>query len=139
MSLYATHKEVKFGVGDTIKVSQAVKEGDKQRSQTFEGMVIKIKGSGSGKSFTVRRLGSAQVGIERIFPLFSPVVESVVVVRPGTVGVKRSKLYYTRDKSKKEVDKIYSRTNKRTQAKEAAKKSAAKAVKKTTKKDNPKK
>ncbi len=116
MAIKATHKEQTFGVGDAVRVWQKVKEGDKFRLQAFEGMVIGIKGRGTGKSFTVRRVGAAQVGIEKIFPIESPVIDKIEVVRKGTAGVTRSKLYYTRHKAKKEIEEIYSRSVRRTRA-----------------------
>jgi large subunit ribosomal protein L19 len=109
MALTAEIKGSTFGVGDTVKVYQKVKEGEKTRLQVFEGIVIAIKGRGSTKTFTVRRIGEAQIGIERIFPLNSPNVERVQVVKSGLAGVRHSKLYFIRDKSKREVDKIFKR------------------------------
>lgn len=111
MSIKATHKEVPFGVGDRIKVFQKVKEGDKVRSQIFEGMVLSIKGRDENRSFTVRRIGTGQIGIERIFPLFSPNIDKIQVTKKGVEGVRRAKLYYTRDISRREVEKIYSRSS----------------------------
>jgi large subunit ribosomal protein L19 len=111
MALIAVHKDITFGVGDRIKVFQKLKEGDKARLQAFEGMVIGIKGREENKSFTVRRIGAQQIGIERIFPLVSPSIEKIEVVKKGTEGVRHAKLYYTRDKSHREVEKIYSRTS----------------------------
>ncbi len=131
MALTATIGETKFGVGDTVRVSQKIVEGDKQRLQIFEGMVIKIKGHGELKTFTVRRIGSQKIGIERIFPINSPVIEKVSVVRQGTRGVRRAKLYYTRDKSAREIEKIYSRAKEREKAKQETKKSKAKPKSKT--------
>ena len=84
-----------FSVGDTVKVSVNIREGERERIQMFEGTVIAIKGSGISKTFTVRRL-SYGVGIERVFPLHSPNVESVQVIRSGKV--RRAKLYYLRDR-----------------------------------------
>lgn len=98
-------------MGDRIKVFQKIKEGDKTRTQIFEGMVIGIKGRQENKSFTVRRIGVAQVGIERIFPLGSPTIDKIEVVKKGGSGIRRAKLYYTRKKSRREVEKIYSRTS----------------------------
>lgn len=115
MAIKTKHNEQEFGVGDTVKVWQKIKEGDKTRLQAFEGMVIGIKGRGTGKSFTVRRIGEAKIGIEKIFPLKSPVVDKIEVVRQGVKGVKRAKLYYTRRKAKKEVEEIYSRNIRRSQ------------------------
>jgi large subunit ribosomal protein L19 len=109
MALKATHKEINFGVGDEVKVFLKVKEGEKTRSQIFDGMVIGIKGRDSGKSFTVRKIGAAKVGIEMIFPINTPSLEKIEVVRHGTEGVQHAKLYYTRNKSSREIEKIYSR------------------------------
>ena len=85
----------KFNVGDTVKVSVNIREGERERIQMFEGTVIAIKGSGISKTFTVRRL-SYGVGVERVFPLHSPNVKDVQVIRYGKV--RRSKLYYLRDR-----------------------------------------
>lgn len=85
----------KFQIGDTVKVAVKIREGSRERIQMFEGTVIAIKGFGISKTFTVRRL-SYGVGIERVFPLHSPNVESVQVIRSGKV--RRAKLYYLRDR-----------------------------------------
>ncbi|MBO4341652.1 MAG: 50S ribosomal protein L19 [Clostridia bacterium] len=82
-------------IGDTVKVSVKVKEGSKERIQVFEGTVIARRGSGVSETFTVRRL-SYGVGVERVFPVHSPNVAGVQVVRHGRV--RRSKLYYLRDR-----------------------------------------
>lgn len=111
MSLREKFKDVEFGVGDRVRVVQKIKEGEKSRSQTFEGMVIAIKGHSGSKTFTVRRIGEAQVGIERIFPLDGENIEDIKVVKEGTKGVSRAKLYYTRTKPKREIEKIYTRNN----------------------------
>ena len=84
-----------FEIGDTIKVGVNIREGDKERIQMFEGTVIARKGSGIAETFTVRRV-SYGVGVERVFPVHSPNVVSVTVVRKGRV--RRSKLYYLRDR-----------------------------------------
>lgn len=84
-----------FRPGDTVRVHIKVMEGDKERTQIFEGIVISKKGSGLSKTFTVRRIASHGIGVERIFPLHSPVVEKVEVVRRGKV--RKAKLYYLRD------------------------------------------
>lgn len=132
MALFATHKETRFGVGDTVRVNQRITDGEKTRIQTFEGMVLRIKGRENGKSFLVRRIGAQQVGIERLYPLISPIIESIEVVKHGTSGIKRSKLYYTRTKSRKEISKIQSRTARRMNEKKAsAKETHEKLVKKT--------
>ncbi len=85
----------KFSVGDTVKVSVNIREGERERIQMFEGTVIAKKGSGVAETFTVRRVAYG-VGVERVFPLHSPNVKDVQVVRYGKV--RRSKLYYLRDR-----------------------------------------
>ena len=82
-------------IGDTVKVHVKIREGEKERIQVFEGTIIARKGSGVSETFTVRRL-SYGVGVERVFPLHSPNVAKVEVVRHGRV--RRSKLYYLRDR-----------------------------------------
>ncbi|HIZ20338.1 MAG TPA: 50S ribosomal protein L19 [Firmicutes bacterium] len=84
-----------FSVGDTIRVDVKIREGDRERIQAFEGTVIAKKGSGVAETFTVRRV-SYGVGVERVFPLHSPNVAAVKVIRNGKV--RRSKLYYLRDR-----------------------------------------
>lgn len=84
-----------FNVGDTVKVDVKIKEGERERIQVFEGTVIAKKGSGISETFTVRKV-SYGFGVERIFPMHSPSVQGVKVVRKGKV--RRSKLYYLRDR-----------------------------------------
>ena len=84
-----------FGIGDTVRVDVEIREGDRERIQAFEGTVIAKRGSGVAETFTVRRV-SYGVGVERVFPLHSPNVADVKVVRYGKV--RRSKLYYLRDR-----------------------------------------
>ncbi len=81
--------------GDTVKVHVKVKEGEKERIQLFQGIVISIKGGGMRTSFTVRKVASG-VGVERIFPLNSPTIDKLEVLRHGKV--RRAKLYVLRDK-----------------------------------------
>lgn len=83
-----------FRAGDTVRVQVKVKEGDKERLQAFQGVVVARKGSGTREMFTVRKI-SGGIGVERIFPLHAPVVDRVEVVRRGRV--RRSKLYYLRN------------------------------------------
>ncbi len=82
-----------FRPGDTLKVHVRVSEGDKERVQVFQGVVIARRGGGTGESFTVRKI-SGGIGVERVFPLHSPVLDSIEVVRRGKV--RRAKLYYLR-------------------------------------------
>lgn len=113
MALTIKHKDSEFGIGDKIRVIQKIKEGDKERTQSFEGMLISIRGLGMGQTFTVRRIGVHLIGIERIFPLFSPTIERVEILKKGTKGVRSAKLFYTRGKSKKEIEKIFARAQRR--------------------------
>lgn len=108
MPLYITCKEVKFGVGDRIRVVQKIIEAEKSRQALFEGVVIAIKG-GENPSFVVRRVGEQNISIERIFPALLPSIEKIQVLKIGTPGVKHAKLYYLRSKSPREIEKIYSR------------------------------
>lgn len=82
-----------FGPGDTVKVHVKVIEGNRERIQVFEGTVIKIRGEGLSKTFTVRRI-SFGVGVERTFPLHSPKIAKIEVIRKGKV--RRARLYYLR-------------------------------------------
>lgn len=88
----------KFKSGDRIRVQVKVTEGDKERIQSYEGDVIAIKGSGIGKTFTVRKISNG-VGVERIFPFNSPKIAGVEVLKTGSV--RRAKLYYLRNLSGK--------------------------------------
>ena len=94
-------KNLKFSSGDTVKVWSKIQEKGKFRLQAFEGMVLARKhGSEAGATFTVRRVASG-VGVERIFPLYSPLVDKIEVTKHSKA--RRSKLYYIRDKAAKEV------------------------------------
>ncbi len=83
-----------FRPGDTVRVQVKVKEGDKERLQAFQGVVIARRGTGTREMFTVRKI-SGSIGVERIFPLHAPVVDRIEVLRRGRV--RRSKLYYLRN------------------------------------------
>lgn len=113
-----TKKEVPFHVGDTVRVhykliehekvagktKREVKEETHERTQVFEGIVIGIKGSGLNCMFTVRRIGAAAVGIERIFPLMSPWIKKLEVKKLGEV--RRAKLYYLRGKQGRDATRV---------------------------------
>jgi len=88
-----------FKAGDTIRVAVEIKEGDKKRIQNFEGVCIAIRGQGTGRTFTVRKIGANNVGVERIFPLYSDSIKDIQVIRRGRV--RRAKLYYLRDRKGK--------------------------------------
>lgn len=99
-----------FNVGDTIKVIVRIHEDpDKVRLHPFEGVVIARRGSGIRESFTIRKVSYGE-GIERVFPLYSPNIENIELIRPG--NVKRAKLYYLRSKVGKRATKIEERKEK---------------------------
>ena len=94
-------KNLDLRPGDTVRVWQKIKEGDKTRSQAFEGLVLARKhGTEPGATFTVRKIAEG-VGVERIFPLYSPVIEKIEILRRGRV--RRAKLYYIREKAAREA------------------------------------
>ncbi len=83
-----------FNPGDTVNIHYRVREGDKERIQQYEGVVISIRGAGASRTFTVRKI-SNNVGVERIFPVVSPYIAQVDIKKRGKV--RRAKLYYLRD------------------------------------------
>jgi large subunit ribosomal protein L19 len=97
-----------FKAGDTVKVHYKIIEGDKSRIQPYEGIVISKKGEGMSKTFTVRKIGADTVGVERIFPLFSPNIDKLEVTKVGRV--RRAKLYFLRGKKGKAATKIKEET-----------------------------
>lgn len=113
MANSAIFNEITFNVGDLIRVHQRIVEKEKkggktkkdqkvethERVQVFEGVVLAIRNKDENKSFVVRRIGSGGIGIERIFPLFSPWINKIEVKKKG--DVRRSKLYYLRNKKRK--------------------------------------
>ncbi|MCY4353099.1 MAG: 50S ribosomal protein L19 [Gemmatimonadetes bacterium] len=84
-----------FGAGDTVRVHVRVVEGEKERIQLFEGVVIQRRGEGIHATFTVRKISTGGVGVERIFPLHTPRIAKIEVLRRGKV--RRSKIYYLRN------------------------------------------
>lgn len=104
MSLKFNHQGVVASVGDTIRVHQEITEGESKRVQVFEGIVIAIKNRGRNKSFTVRKIGANNVGVEKIFPVFLPSIKKIEIKRKGKV--RRSKLYYLRNKVGKAATRI---------------------------------
>ena len=102
------NKEItSFNPGDTVKVHYRIVEGDKSRVQPFAGIVTSKKGIGASKTFTVRRIGADNIGVERIFPLFSPNIEKIEVITHGKV--RRAKLYYLRNRVGKAATKVKTR------------------------------
>jgi large subunit ribosomal protein L19 len=88
-----------FKAGDTVRVAVRIKEGNKERVQNYEGVCISIRGEGTGKTFNVRKIGANNIGVERIFPLYSESIESIELVRRGRV--RRAKLFYLRERKGK--------------------------------------
>jgi large subunit ribosomal protein L19 len=104
MSQYFKFKDQDISSGDTVAVHQEITEGDKKRIQIFEGIVIAIKNRESNKSFTVRKIGANNIGVEKIFPVLLPSIKKIEVKRKG--AVKRSKLYFLRDKIGKAATRV---------------------------------
>ena len=90
----------KFSAGDTITVSYKIKEGNKERIQNFRGVVIQLRGSGQTKTFTIRKM-SGNIGVERIFPLHSPFIDSIEVNKRGSV--RRKRIFYMRERTGKKA------------------------------------
>ena len=100
-----------FRAGDTVRVGVKVKEGNRERVQNFEGVVIARSNRGMGSNFTVRKMSFGE-GVERVFPLYSPNIDSITVVRRGVV--RRAKLYYLRGRTGKRA-RIAERRENRTE------------------------
>ncbi len=99
-----TYQDTKVSVGDTVSIHQEITEGDKKRIQIFEGLVIAIKNRGAGQSFTVRKVATGGIGVEKIFPTALPGITNIVVKRTGKV--RRSKLYFLRERTGKRATKV---------------------------------
>ena len=117
----AKRKLPEFQPGDTVRVQVRVTEGSRTRVQAYEGVVIARSGSGFQENFTVRKISYGE-GVERVFPVYSPMVEGVEIVRRGKV--RRAKLYYLRDRRGKSA-RIFESTSARTKKIEAGEREAA--------------
>jgi len=104
MAQYFEYNNNNVSIGDTVRVHQEIVEGSKKRIQIFEGIVIAIKNVASGKSFTVRKIGANGIGVEKIFPVMLGSIKNIEVKRKG--AVRRSKLYYLREKIGKAASRI---------------------------------
>ncbi|MGB9598885.1 MAG: 50S ribosomal protein L19, partial [Minisyncoccales bacterium] len=91
-----TFSSENFRVGDLVKVMQVVKDRDKERTQIFEGKIIAIRGRAPNTTFTVRKIGVNNIGVERIFPLYSPTISKIVLKK--SMPAKKAKLYHLRSK-----------------------------------------
>lgn len=98
-----------FAAGDTVRVNVKVREGERERIQAYEGVCIARAGGGINENFTVRKISFGE-GVERVFPIYSPLVDSITVVRRGKV--RRAKLYYLRDRRGKSA-RIKEKTDRR--------------------------
>lgn len=104
MAQYFTYNDTEVATGDTLRVHQEITEGDKKRVQIFEGIVIAIKNRGNGKSFTIRKIASNGIGVEKIYPVSLPSIKMIEVKRKG--NVRRSKLYFLRERIGKAATRI---------------------------------
>jgi len=104
MAISATIKDTPVHVGDLVRVHTRVVEGEKDRVQIFEGLVLGIHGRGDDRMFTVRKIATGNIGVERIFPLASPWIVKIDVKKTGRV--RRAKLNYVRAKSNRQVSQI---------------------------------
>ena len=104
MAQYFEYNQTQISTGDLIRVHQEISEGEKKRTQIFEGIVIAIKNRGVNKSFTVRKIGANGIGVEKIYPVNMPAIKEIEVRRKGKV--RRAKLYYLRDKVGKAATRI---------------------------------
>ena len=115
--LVASRAIPEFGPGDTVIVNVKVKEGDRSRVQAYEGVCIGRSGGGLNESFTVRKISYGE-GVERVFPVMSPMIDSIKVVRRGKV--RRAKLYYLRNLRGKSARIVEKKTERPQKASEAA-------------------
>ena len=106
MAISATIKDISVHVGDIIRVHTKVVEGDKERVQIFEGMLLGLRGRGDNRTFTVRKISSGNIGVERIFPFISPWITKMEVKKKG--AVRRAKINYVRHQSSRQVSQITS-------------------------------
>lgn len=104
MAISVSVNEVSVHVGDIVRVHQKILEGEKERIQIFEGMVIGIRGRDQNKTFTVRKIATGGIGVEKIFPVSTPWITRIEVKKPGSV--RRAKLTYVREQSAKQVAQI---------------------------------
>lgn len=117
MAQYFTYQDQKISVGDTIKIHQEIKDGEKTRVQIFEGIVIAIKNRQTNKSFTVRKISANSIGVEKIFPVNLPAIKKIEIKRRGQV--RRNKLYYLRERIGKSATRVKEKATNTKTAKKA--------------------
>ena len=103
MAIKITHHKSDFYIGDTVRIDYRIKEGDKERIQAFDGIIIAIKGSQLSRTFTVKKEASDKVTVERIFPIDSPWIKSITKLRSPKKKVRRAKLYFLRDPKARKI------------------------------------
>jgi len=103
MAIKITHHQKDFYVGDTVAVDYKIKEGDKERVQAFDGIIIAIKGDQSSRTFTVKKEAGDKVTVERIFPVDSPWIKSIRQLRSPKRKTRRAKLYFLRDSKARKI------------------------------------
>jgi large subunit ribosomal protein L19 len=104
MAISATIKGTPVHVGDIVRLHLRILEGEKERIQVFEGMILALRGRGENCSFTIRKIATGGIGVERIFPFESPWIAKIEIKKKG--DVRRAKLYYTRYQSARQVAQI---------------------------------
>ncbi|HRS22964.1 MAG TPA: 50S ribosomal protein L19 [Candidatus Woesebacteria bacterium] len=103
MAIKFTHSNSEFTVGDTLKVNYKIKEKEKERLQAFSGILIAIQGQGENKNIIIRKEASDGIAVERIFPINSPLVDSIKKMRSPKTKIRRAKLYYLRDPKARKI------------------------------------
>jgi len=103
MAIKFTHNDLEFFVGDTLKVNYKIKEKDKERVQAFDGILIAIQGMGDNKNIVIKKEASDGITVERIFPLNSPLIDSIKKLRSPKTKIRRAKLYYLRDSKARKI------------------------------------
>lgn len=136
MAIRAKIKDVSFSVGDTLAIHLKVVEEKKTRTQIFEGVVIGIKGHQETKSFTVRKIATGHIGVEKIWPILCPSIEKIEVKKRGQV--RRAKLYYLRDRKGRAALKIKEIKEEPQNAKPKSKSKAGKSRRRVSKKTSSK-
>ncbi len=103
MAIKFTHNNLEFFVGDTLRVNYKIKEKDKERIQAFEGILIAIQGTGENKNIVIKKEASDGITVERIFPISSPLIDSIKKLRSPKTKIRRAKLYYLRSPKARKI------------------------------------
>ncbi|MBU3935678.1 50S ribosomal protein L19 [Patescibacteria group bacterium] len=103
MAIKIIHNKKTFSVGDTVRINYKIKEGDKQRIQAFDGIIISAKGDAEHGTFIVKREATDKVNVERIFPIDSPWISSIEKIKSPKTKIRRAKLYFLRDPKTRKI------------------------------------